>query len=121
MVRAGYLGEKLGPPSAATEDMRLLFETLAGGLDAGAASEPGAIQWDFGDAEPWHVLVANGDTRAEPGRLDSPKVVFKAKHFEDFVDVFARRQDPKRLLARGRLRPKGDLRWLWRSRGMFPS
>ena len=121
MVRAGYLGEKLGPPSAASEDMRLLFETLAGGLDAGAACEPGAIQWEFNDAETWHVLVANGNTRAEPGRLDSPRVVFKSKRFEDLVDVFARRQDPKRLLARGRLRPKGDLRWLWRSRGMFPS
>ncbi len=121
MVRAGYLGEKLGPPSAATEDMRLLFETLAGGLNAAAASESGAIQWDFDDAAPWHVHVANGDTRAEPGRLDSPRVVFKAKRFEDFVDVFARREDPKRLMVRGRLRPKGDLRWLWRSRGIFPS
>ena len=32
------------------------------------APEPGTIQWDFPDAEPWHVVVANGSTRAEPGR-----------------------------------------------------
>jgi hypothetical protein len=120
MVRAGYLGEKAGPPSTTPEDMRLLFDTLAGGLDGSAAAEPGAIQWDFGDADSWHVLVANGDTRAQPGRLDSPRVVFRAKRFEDFVDVFARRQDPMLQVARGRLRPKGDLRWLFKSRGMFP-
>ena len=120
MVRAGYLGEKTGPPSTTPDDMRLLFETLAGGLDAGAAAEPGAIQWDFGDAQPWHVLVANGDTRAQPGRSDDPRVIFKARRFEDFVDVFAKRQDPARLMVRGRLRPKGDLRWLWKSRAMFP-
>jgi len=120
MVRAGYLGEKNGPPSTAAEDMRLLFDSLAAGLDAGRAAEPGAIQWDFGDAEPWHVLVANGDTRAEPGRHDNPRVVFRARRLEDFVDVFARRADPARLLVRGRLRPAGDLRWLWRSRRMFP-
>ena len=41
MVRAGYLGEKVGPPSTDPADMRLLFETVAGGLDAGAAAEPG--------------------------------------------------------------------------------
>ena len=120
MVRAGYLGQKEGPPSRSREDMRLLFETLAGGLDSTAASEPGVIQWDFADAEPWHVVVANGDTHAEPGRADDPRVTFRSKRFEDFVDLFARRQDPRLLLARGRFRPKGDLRWLWRSRGIFP-
>ena len=40
MVRAGYLGEKAGPPSTAPEDMRLLFDTLAGGLDGKAAAAP---------------------------------------------------------------------------------
>jgi hypothetical protein len=40
--------------------------------------------------------------------------------FEDFVDIAAGREDPKRLAVRGRLRPQGDLRWLWRSRRMLP-
>ena len=35
---------------------------------ASAARVPGTIQWDFADAEPWHLVVANGDTRFEPGR-----------------------------------------------------
>ena len=61
-------GEKVGPPSTEREDMRLLFDAVAAGLDVSQAPEPGTIQWDFPDAEPWHVVVANGSTRAEPGR-----------------------------------------------------
>jgi hypothetical protein len=119
LVRAGYLGEKVGPPSKDPDDVRLLLESVAAGLDAGRAAEPGTFQWDFSDAEPWHVVVANGDTRAERGPAPAPRVRFRAR-FEDFVDIVAGRQDPLRLVARGRLRPRGDLRWLWRSRGMFP-
>ena len=44
MVRAGYLGEKVGPPSTEREDMRLLFDAVAAGLDvvagAGARHDP---------------------------------------------------------------------------------
>jgi hypothetical protein len=120
MVRAGYLGEKLGPPSTDPDDMGVFFEVVAAALQADRASEPGTIQWDFPDAEPWHVVVANGATHAARGTADSPRVRLRTS-FEDFVDVIARREDPKRLVARGRLRPRGDLRWLWRSRGMFPA
>ena len=120
MVRAGYLGEKLGPPSTDPDDMGVFFEVVAAALQADRASEPGTIQWNFPDAEPWHVVVANGNTRAQRGTADAPRVRLQTS-FEDFVDVIARREDPKRLVARGRLRPRGDLRWLWRSRGMFPA
>ena len=100
--------------------MRLLFETRAGGLRSSSASGPGTLQWEFGDAEPWHLHVANGSTRAEPGRLEHPRVTFKARRFADFVDVFAKHESPALLMARGRFRPTGDLRWLWKSRGIFP-
>ena len=120
MVKAGYLGEKLGPPSTDREDMRLLFEAIASGLDTSQAPAPGTIQWDFPDAEPWHVVVANGATRAEPGRAGEPTVILRTR-FEDFVDVTAKRVDPRRLALRGGLRPSGDVRWLWRARRMFPS
>jgi ribonucleotide reductase small subunit/SCP-2 sterol transfer family protein len=120
MVRAGYLGEKTGPPSTDAEDMRLLFETIAGGLDSGAAADGGTIQWEFADADPWHVVVDNGATRAEPGRAPGARVTLKSS-FEDFVDVATGRKDPKKLALRRRMRLSGDLRWLWRSRAMFPS
>jgi hypothetical protein len=120
LVRAGYLGEKVGPPSKDREDMRLLFEAVASGLDASQAPSSGTILWDFPDAEPWHVVVDNGSTRAEPGRVADPTVTLRTR-FEDFVDISAKRVDPRRLVLRGGLRPSGDVRWLWRARRMFPS
>jgi hypothetical protein len=120
LLKAQYIGEKMGPPSRDGDDIRLLFSSVAAGLDSSAAAAPGAIQWEFKDADPWHVVVANGSTRAEQGRADAPRLTLKT-NFEDFVDVVASRQDPRALLARGRMRARGDLRWVWKSRRMFPA
>ncbi len=120
LCKAGYLGERIGPISRDPADVALLFETVAAGFDTSARHEPGAIQWDFNDHEPWHVVVANGDTRAVRGRADSATVRFQCS-FDDWVDVVAGRADPRRLVMRGRLRPRGDLRWLWKSRKIFPA
>jgi hypothetical protein len=98
----------------------MLFESVASGLDTGAARAPGSIQWDFRDMEPWHVVVANGSTEAGRGAIDDPTVRFQVA-FEDFVDIVAGREDPRKLMLRGRFRPRGDLRWLFRSRKMFPN
>jgi Ribonucleotide reductase, small chain/SCP-2 sterol transfer family len=120
LVRGGFLGEKLGPPSRDPETVRIFFESVAGGLDlAQAPAGPATIQWDFPDAEPWHLHVANGDTRVSPGRVDGPTVTVRCS-FEDWVDLVAGRHEPGRLALRGRIRPSGDLRWLWRARRMFP-
>ncbi len=120
LLKAGYIGEKTGPPSRGAEDLSLLFDSVAAGLDSAAAAAPGSIQWEFKDAEPWHVVVANGSTRAARGRAEAPRLTLRST-LEDFVDVVANRQDPRLLLARGRLRARGDLRWVWRSRRMFPT
>jgi ribonucleotide reductase small subunit/SCP-2 sterol transfer family protein len=120
LVRGGFLGEKTGPPTRDPEAVRVFFESVAGGLDlASAPPEPATIQWDFPDAEPWHLHVANGSTRVAPGRIESPTVTVRCR-FEDWVDLVAGRQDPARLALRGRIRPRGDVRWLWRARHMFP-
>jgi hypothetical protein len=100
--------------------VEVFFASVAAGLDhRQAPPEPGTIQWDFTDAEPWHLQVANGDSRAARGRVEEPTVRVRCR-FEDWVDVVAGRQDALKLAARGRLRPTGDLRWLWRARRMFP-
>ncbi len=119
LLLCGYIGEKTGPPSTDHDDMRLLFETVATGLDSAAAAEPGVIQWDLTDAEPWHIAVSDGSTQARPGRVEDPRLSLRAS-FEDLVDLVGGRKDARRLVATGRLRPRGDLRWAWRSRAMFP-
>jgi ribonucleotide reductase beta subunit family protein with ferritin-like domain len=121
LVWGGILGEKLGPPKRDPETMFALFQMLSGGLDhREAPAKTGTIQWDFPDAEPWHLVVANGDSQAVQGRVEAPTVTFQVR-YEDWVDLVGGRINPMRLAATGRLRPKGDLRWLWRARRMFPS
>ncbi|HEX3278814.1 MAG TPA: ribonucleotide-diphosphate reductase subunit beta [Thermoleophilaceae bacterium] len=120
LVYGGVLGEKTGPPRRDEQTMAALFAMLRGGLDhREAPTQPGTIQWDFPDAEPWHLVVANGDTRVAPGRVDAPTVTIECR-YEDWTDLLGGREHPLKLAALRRLRPKGDLRWLWRARKMFP-
>ena len=120
LVQSGVMGEKNGPPKNDHETMAALFQMLGASIEPRKApAEPGTIQWDFTDAEPWHLMVANGDTRFAPGRVEAPTVTLRCR-YEDWADVFAKREHPLRLAATRRLRPSGDMRWLWRARRMFP-
>jgi ribonucleotide reductase beta subunit family protein with ferritin-like domain len=120
LVYGGILGEKTGPPKRDVQTMDALFQMLRGGLDhREAPPQPGTIQWAFEDADPWHLVVANGDTRVAPGRLDAPTVTISGR-YEDFTDVIGGRENGLKMAALRRLRPSGDLRWLWRARKMFP-
>jgi ribonucleotide reductase small subunit/SCP-2 sterol transfer family protein len=120
LVKAGILGQKNGPPPSDPETMAALFQMVQNGLDKHRTPpEPGTIQWEFTDAEPWHLAVENGDTKAAPGRVESPTVTIRCR-FGDWADLVGGRESPVRLAARGRLRPGGDFRWLWRARNMFP-
>ena len=121
LVMGGVLGEKNGPPNTDRDTMEALFKMVGGSLDVSQApAGGGTIQWDFADAEPWHLVIANGDTRAQPGRADDATVTFSCR-FEDWADVVSGRRPVLELAARRRIRPSGDLRWLWRARRMFPS
>ena len=66
------------------------------------------------------MIVSNGSTRSGRGTIDNPTVRFQVA-FDDWVDVVAGRTDPRKLMLRGRFRPRGDLRWLFQSRKMFPA
>jgi hypothetical protein len=121
LVWAGILGEKNGPPKRDPETMAALFEMVRGGLDRREApARPGTIQWEFSDAEPWHLVVANGDTRVGPGRAERPTVTIRCR-YEDWADLAGGRENGLKLAARRRIRLRGDLRWLWRARKMFPA
>ena len=101
--------------------MAALFELLGASIEPHKApAEPGTIQWDFADAEPWHLVVANGDTRFEPGPRRAPD-----GHAARAATRTGRTCSPGASTRSGwprarRLRPSGDFRWLWRARRMFP-
>jgi hypothetical protein len=120
LVWAGILGEKNGPPRRDPETMEALFQMVRGGLDRREIPErPGTIQWEFPDADPWHLVVANGDLTVVPGRARRPTVTIRCR-YEDWADLAAGRVRAPRLAARRRIRVRGDLRWLWSARRMFP-
>jgi hypothetical protein len=120
LVWGGILGEKTGPPKSDPETMAALFQLMVGGLDhEHPPSRPGTIQWEFPDAASWHLVVANGDTRVQPGIADSPTVTLRCR-YEDWADLIGGRENGLRLAATRRLRPSGDLLWLWSARRMFP-
>ena len=116
MLEANYLGEKLGPPSRDPEIVALLFDSVRRAVDSSHAA---TVQWDFSDAEPWVLHVANGATRVEQGRIETPDITLRCR-FEDWVDITAGRTDPRVAVATGKLRPRGRLRALWGARNLFP-
>jgi ribonucleotide reductase beta subunit family protein with ferritin-like domain len=119
MLRHGYLGEKNGGAARDPEAMALLFDSVRRAVDPRTAPDvPMTLQWEFPDAEPWHLRLDNGSTAAAPGRAPEPDVELKVA-FDDWVDVIAGRLDPKRAVATRRLKLKGSPRALWRARGVF--
>ena len=117
LLRAGYLGEPNGPVTPNPEATAMLFDGLRRQIDTSVA--PGAtIQWDFTDAEPWHLRIDNGRTSAAPGRVEHPDLTFHCR-LADWVDIAAGRTEPWRALLAGKVRPSGRLRMLVRAPKLF--
>ena len=119
MLRAGFIGPPNGAPPRDPAAMELLFTSVARAVDhRSAPAGPFTVQWEFADAEPWHVRVDNGATAAAPGRAPDVDLELRVR-YEDWVDIVAHRLDPRRALAIGRLRPHGSPRALWAARSIF--
>jgi hypothetical protein len=117
MLRAGYLGAPNGPVTPDPAITALLFDGLRRQMDTSLA--PGArIQWEFDDAEPWHVSVENGTAAAAPGRVENPDLVFRCR-FQDWIDVSAGRTNPVKAVLTRKIRPSGKLRILIRAPKLF--
>ena len=119
MLQAGLIGEKLGPPRADREAMAMLFDNVEHSvMHENAPRQPTIIQWDFSDAEPWHLRIDNGSTSVEPGRVEDADLVLRSR-FEDWVDVAVGREDARLAMAKRKLRPSGSLRVLMRMPKLF--
>jgi ribonucleotide reductase beta subunit family protein with ferritin-like domain len=117
MLRAGYLGEPNGPVKPDAAVTALLFEGLTRQMDLAAA--PGAtIQWNFTDAEPWHVRIDHGSATAQAGRVEHPDLTLSCR-FQDWLDLSAGRVEPWRAALTGKIRPRGSLRMLLRAPKLF--
>jgi Ribonucleotide reductase, small chain/SCP-2 sterol transfer family len=119
MLEAGILGEPNGPPPRDPATMELLFDMLRRGVDFRyVPAGPLTVQWDFPDAEPWHLRIEGGSTAVAPGFVEGAEITYRVR-YDDFVDLFAGRTDPRRALLTGKLRPRGSLQALWATRRLF--
>jgi hypothetical protein len=117
LLRSGYLGGPNGHVAPDPEATVLLFDGIARTVDATVA--PGAtIQWEFTDAEPWHLMIDNGSTAVAPGLAAHADLTFRCK-FEDWLDLTAGRTEPWRALLTRKVRPSGKLRLLLRAQKLF--
>ncbi len=121
LTKAGVVGEPL-PPSAvesSPEIQELFFGLVARSVDtADSDGTPFTVQWKFEDAEPWHVVVDNGSTRAERG-VDPTADVTLETSWHDFIDIGKGAITPPRALVQRRLKVHGGPRNLLRFRKLF--
>jgi hypothetical protein len=121
MMLGGILGPSDGSatPSTDPELMRLYFGMTARVADPTAATDgPLVYQWKFSDAPPWHLVIDNGSTRAEPGLAADPAVTIETT-WADWLASTKPDAKPLKLLLSRKIRPKGSLRELARMRKVF--
>ncbi len=122
LMMAGILGPPNGPPpESSLELQRLYFDVVKRVVDPAAANgSPLVYQYRFTDADPWHLVIDNGSTRAEPGEAPNPTLTLEAS-WSDFVATGKPESNPLKMILQRRLRPRGPIREIARMRKVFPS
>ena len=109
LIRAGVLGNDTREPQMTPEALEILFDGVARATNLEVArSLGGPIQWDFTDAEPWHLVVTNGHAEAKPGRAGQPALSLETSA-ADWAKIAVERVDPRWALLKRRLRVHGHL------------
>ena len=111
LLRAGLIGPGDDGVTQDPEAIEIMFDTIRRGAVADGVRPGTTIEWDFADADPWHVVLDNGRSRAVRGRAPKADLTLRVR-FDDWADVMAGRADPRALVLRRRLRPKGSPRVL---------
>ncbi|MCD6726552.1 MAG: ribonucleotide-diphosphate reductase subunit beta [Solirubrobacteraceae bacterium] len=110
-----------GPDRPASRDRYatgVMFDALRRQADPRMVKPGTTIAWDFTDAEPWHISFDAGRATSGAGMTEHPDLRLRIG-FDDWADMFAGRESPRRQLLTRRLRPRGDLRLFLRMRRIF--
>ncbi|MEA2434555.1 MAG: ribonucleoside-diphosphate reductase beta chain [Actinomycetota bacterium] len=110
LINDGIMGDDRREPVVSEEAFEILFDgmTLALDLDV-ARSLGGAIEWEFTDAQPWHIIVTNGHAEAKPGKAGEGAALRLESSAADWAKIAAGRVDPRWALLKRRLRVHGSL------------
>jgi hypothetical protein len=109
LIDCGVLGDDRREPQLNREALEILFQGMARSMDLEVArSLGGPIQWDFTDAEPWHLVVTNGHAEAKLGKVDNAALRLEASSAE-MAKIAVGRTDPRWALLKRRLKVHGAL------------
>ncbi|MET0558055.1 MAG: ribonucleotide-diphosphate reductase subunit beta [Solirubrobacterales bacterium] len=118
------MGGILGPtsesnPEATPELQRLWFDVVSRVADPSVANgSPLVYQWRFSDADPWHLIIDNGSTRAQPGEAPNPDLVIESS-WRDWINSSKPDANQAKMILQRKLRPKGKVREVLRLRKVF--
>lgn len=110
LLKANFIGNER-PVTHDPAAIEVLFGQIARQADPRGVRPGTTIEWDFADAEPWHVVLDNGSTRAVRGRAGDADLTFRCR-LDDWADLMSGREHPAKLMLLRRIRPKGDPRLL---------
>lgn len=109
LIDDGVIGDDNVEPKLTPESYEILFEGMAQTLDLETARGLGGpIEWDFTDADSWHIVVTNGHAEAKPGKAGEPGLRLEASS-ADWAKIAVGRIDPRWALLKRRLKVHGSL------------
>lgn len=109
LIESGVIGDERSDPELKPEAFEILFAGMARALNLEAArSLDGPIEWNFTDAEPWHIVVVDGHAEAKPGRAGEAALTLESRA-GDWAKIAVGRSDPRWALLKRRLRVHGSL------------
>ena len=118
MLQAGLLGEGERRDPARPGDDGAAVRLLRRAVDPRhAPSGPLTLQWDF--PTPSRGTCGSTTAHARRAGLRARRRRHVPRRYDDFVDVFAGRLDPRRALLTGKLQPRGSVKALWSTRRIF--
>jgi putative sterol carrier protein len=119
LMEAGILGPPEATPETDPELQRLYFNMVERVADPKAANgSPLVYQYRFTDADPWHMVIDNGSTRAEPGEAPNPTLTLETS-WADFISMSRPEANPVKMVLTRRFRPRGSIREIMRMRKVF--
>ncbi len=110
LAKAGVIGVREGPTKRDPETVALLFDTVRRQVDPNhGLKRATTFQWEFTepDVPTWHLTVNNGSSTVAEGPSPDPDLRLRVS-YQDWVDIIGQRLDPRRALATGRMRPRGN-------------
>ncbi|HYN35934.1 MAG TPA: ribonucleotide-diphosphate reductase subunit beta [Actinomycetota bacterium] len=108
LIDSQVIGDDRLEPKLSPEAYEIIFEGMAEAMNLDVArSLGGPVEWDFTDAEPWHLVVTNGHAEAKPGRAGKPALRLEAKSSE-WAKFAVGRTDPRIALLKRKLKVHGS-------------